>query len=743
MTSPSFRELGLTAPVLEALEAAEFAHATPVQATAIPVLMRGDDVIIQAQTGTGKTVAFAVPIVERVEPVPGRIQALVLAPTRELAAQVAREVDRVGARRNITACPIYGGAGFEPQIEGLRTAQVVVATPGRLLDHLRRRNLSLNDLKMFGLDEADEMLSMGFEKDVFDVVSFLPAEKQCFVCSATINDPILRLANAFLRNPVTIDLSSDSIGARSVDHRYFAVNEAAKLEALRRVLPTWAQDGAIIFANTKVATFRIHEALSADGLPVGVINGDLPQSERERALARMRDDRISYLVATDVAARGIDISGLPAVVNYDMPDSPDNYVHRTGRTGRAGQFGIALSLVTPADISVFHHLEKFYRIVQKPADLPRVEDVRRVRADRFLSEALQGLDADGSLPYADFLAAAARLGETADGARSIAKLIAFFQAHRDAAATPPAADTMAALDADTEPDTPPSPSAPETPAETPAPADADTPAEPATASSDTPPAEMVGERPPTAPSAAKPAKAPSPDDDAAVMAAGEEMPDAPSAPPSDDAQAADDDTLSERLYAWLDENSGADGRERMRSIRAIASGVGIPMRKVREVAEAHPQLELGGHRRSMVRILEGEPSTSQRPAPPAPAREAASPPPRPAPSSKPRGSSARPAPERAAARPARKPSERTETVFDRRAGHKALKLNIPEAQVSDPETLAEDLALLAGLEREDLGRIDCRGDHCVVEISDIYWKEFHDALQGAPWNQIILKVGKL
>ncbi len=441
--SITFADLDLSASVLEAIEAAGYVEPTPIQQQAVPVLLAGGDVILQAQTGTGKTAAFVLPIAERMEPQPGRIEALVLAPTRELARQVAGEFDALGGRKGIVAAAIYGGTGFQGQYDALEKANVVVATPGRLLDLLRRKRISLDAVRVFGLDEGDEMLSMGFEKDVLDIVRQLPRPRQSFMCSATLNEHIKRVAAAFITDATTINTSSDEIGARSVDHVCFRTSFDAKHAALRRIIEAESIEGAIVFANTRAATFRVTEALRQEGYNVDVLNGDLSQPEREKALHRMRDDRVQFLVATDVAARGIDISGLPAVINYDMPESPDVYIHRTGRTGRAGQAGVAYSLVEPGDITTFHALEKLYKLelIQRP--LPDQETVRNIKADRAIAEALTDLDADGTLDYASRMPLARRLVERGD-VKTIARLIAAFAEGATATATAAVAPAEAA-----------------------------------------------------------------------------------------------------------------------------------------------------------------------------------------------------------------------------------------------------------------------------------------------------------
>ena len=438
MTIPAFSSLGLSDSLVEAIANAGYAEPTPIQEQGIPAFLAGSDIIVQAQTGTGKTAAFVLPFVQNADPADGPIQALVLTPTRELALQVSREFSRFGAATGLKSTAIYGGTAFQPQFDALETAHVVVATPGRLLDLFRRKRFDARNIRYFGLDEADELLSMGFEKDVLDIIAKLPKSRQSFICSATMGPAITRVAQNFISEPTTINVSSDEIGAQSVRHEYFNVRQHEKQEALRRLVGTAARGGAIVFANTRVATFTVTDALRRESVRVDVLNGELSQSEREKALARMRAGEIDFLVATDVAARGIDISGLPAVINYDMPESPEVYVHRTGRTGRAGQAGVAYSLVTPADISVFHSLQKFYKLEFHEQSLPTSSELRGQIADQVLDTVLEGLDANRSLQYAQHMPLARRLAGRDDGVRSIAKLIAQWLDSRDDAPARPA-----------------------------------------------------------------------------------------------------------------------------------------------------------------------------------------------------------------------------------------------------------------------------------------------------------------
>lgn len=400
---------------------------TPVQAASIPAVRSGKDVVAQAQTGTGKTAAFAIPLLAEIDPKNGPVQVLILTPTRELAQQVSDEFTTLGEQSELRTFSVYGGVSMEPQIEAFKEAHILVGTPGRLLDHLRRGTLKLKNLRVFGLDEADEMLSMGFEREINEILSLLPEKRQNLLFSATMPSAVMRFAQNFLQDPTELNLSSDSVGAASVRHLTYEIGGDERLAALRALLRSHTVRGAIIFANTKNETFRVHEQLVSEGYSAGVLNGDLPQKEREKILRQLKDESLDFLVATDIAARGIDISWLRAVINYEMPSTAETYIHRTGRTGRAGTMGTAYSLITPGDVSVYHALHKLYDIRFERSTLPTRADVRALRADEEIDRLLQALDDDQRLVYGQYLAIARRLSERGDGPREVAKLLAFYE----------------------------------------------------------------------------------------------------------------------------------------------------------------------------------------------------------------------------------------------------------------------------------------------------------------------------
>ncbi|MET0591703.1 MAG: DEAD/DEAH box helicase [Polyangiaceae bacterium] len=394
-TPPTFESLNLSKEMLEVLASMGYTHPTPVQRAVFEPASRGNDLVVQARTGTGKTAAFGLPIVETVvRKNQAAVQVLALCPTRELALQVCAEIERLGRAKDLKPIAIYGGAPMGRQIDALAAgAQVVVGTPGRVLDHLHRKTLDPSQVRMLVLDEADEMLSMGFERELSAILERLPKTRQTLLFSATIPPDIERMARDRLREPEFITLSGDHVGALSIDHFVYLSRGDNKLHALARILEVENPESAIVFCNTKVETERVAEALERQGFTAAWLNGDLPQGEREQVMSSTREGKLRFLVATDVAARGIDISHLTHVINYDFPDSTERYVHRTGRTGRAGRTGTAISIITPKDIGNLYLLRLTYKIRPIEKQLPtagelktRAEaDLVQMLADAFLS----------------------------------------------------------------------------------------------------------------------------------------------------------------------------------------------------------------------------------------------------------------------------------------------------------------------------------------------------------------------
>lgn len=354
-----FGELQLTDPVRTAVWLAGYREPTPIQAKCVPILLAGGDVVGQAQTGTGKTAAFGLPIIERIDPSLRSVQALILVPTRELCRQVTGELTRLGRERNIEVLAVYGGEGMDRQLKGLAGgAQVVVGTPGRVQDHLWRNTLVLTDLRVAVLDEADEMLDIGFAEAIEQIIKWMPRERQTCLFSATVPPFVARLVKRYLRDPEWVSTLETTGNMRSVPSQirqnFVNVAERDKLDALDKLVKEESDyDRVLVFRRMKITSDRLAQSMQRRGYVAKALHGDLPQGERNRVLDDFRSGRIRFLIATNVAARGLDIDGVSHVLNYDLPDTPDEYVHRIGRTGRAGRAGTAISFVSEWDYEVF------------------------------------------------------------------------------------------------------------------------------------------------------------------------------------------------------------------------------------------------------------------------------------------------------------------------------------------------------------------------------------------------------
>jgi ATP-dependent RNA helicase DeaD len=351
---------------------------TPVQTAAIPKMRAGGDLIVQAQTGSGKTGAFGIPLVEAVDTTLAETQAIVLLPTRELANQVAKELDQLGQYRGVNTLPIYGGVAYGPQLEGIeKGAHIVVGTPGRILDHLKSGRMDLSMTKVFVLDEADEMLSLGFWPDMKEIASYLPRKRQSHLFSATMPERVRSLSRYFLNDPEDVEIEGDQGSPQQIAHYYYVCAASEKEAVLARILEYENPESAIIFCNTKADVRFITAYLAKRDFNIDQISGDLAQSARERAIAKIKTGKLRFLVATDVAARGIDISDLAYVINYTTSDSPEVYVHRTGRTGRAGKSGVAVSLISGLDIGNFKHMQIVIGIKIAEKKVPTERDLAR------------------------------------------------------------------------------------------------------------------------------------------------------------------------------------------------------------------------------------------------------------------------------------------------------------------------------------------------------------------------------
>ncbi|MGC1216498.1 MAG: DEAD/DEAH box helicase [Phormidesmis sp.] len=384
-TVQSFQDLDLSAPLLRALDDAGYETPTPIQARTIPSILSGKDIIGQAQTGTGKTAAFALPILERIDTSNNHPQALVLAPTRELALQVAEAFQGYATHlKDFHVLPVYGGQSYQIQLKQLRrAAHVVVGTPGRVIDHIKRGTLKLDNLKFLVLDEADEMLRMGFIDDVEWVISQTPKDRQVALFSATMPSVIRKIAQKHLDDPDEISIKNQSKTADTIRQRYWTVSGYHKLDALTRILEVEAFDGMIVFVRTKVATVELSEKLEARGYNAAPLSGDVPQNQRERTVERLKQGKLDILVATDVAARGLDVDRISHVINYDMPYDPEAYVHRIGRTGRAGREGEAILFVTPREKRMLNTLERSTKQKIDQMEMPSTEVVNDQRIARF------------------------------------------------------------------------------------------------------------------------------------------------------------------------------------------------------------------------------------------------------------------------------------------------------------------------------------------------------------------------
>jgi ATP-dependent RNA helicase DeaD len=393
----TFADLNIPAPILKALKDVGYETPSPIQAATIPLLMEGRDVLGQAQTGTGKTAAFALPVLSRIDVKNPAVQALVLAPTRELAIQVAEAFQSYAAHlKNFHVLPIYGGQAYGPQLSALRRgAQVVVGTPGRVIDHLDKGTLDLSQLTTLVLDEADEMLRMGFIDDVERILQETPEQRQTALFSATMPPAISRIAKTYLREPQEVTVAAKTTTATNITQRYWLVAGLQKLEALTRILEAETFDGMIIFARTKLGTEELASKLQARGFAAAAINGDLAQAQRERTIEQLKNGKIDILVATDVAARGLDVERISHVINYDVPSDPESYTHRIGRTGRAGRSGEAILFVTPRERGMLKAIERATRQPVAQLTLPTIKAVNDVRIAKFKDQIGEALAAGG------------------------------------------------------------------------------------------------------------------------------------------------------------------------------------------------------------------------------------------------------------------------------------------------------------------------------------------------------------
>ncbi|HXB56607.1 MAG TPA: DEAD/DEAH box helicase [Vicinamibacteria bacterium] len=396
----TFAALDLSAETLASLEAKGYAAPTDVQAETIPRAMTGRDLVVQSRTGTGKTAAFGIPMVEKVEAGREGVQAVVLAPTRELALQVSQEIAEIGRGRGVKVEVIYGGDSMDRQLEGIRAgAHVIVGTPGRVLDHLRRKTLRFDSVKMLVLDEADRMLDMGFAVEMGQIMEYMPAERQTLLFSATVPLGIRGLIYHYLADPEWVLLSEDQIYVKEVQHLYCLTPKLHKEGTLYKLLEYENPASSMVFCNTREETRLVYTFLAGKGLPAAMLSSDLPQRKRETVMARFKGGEIRHLVTTDVASRGIDIEDLSHVFIFSTPDSPEQYIHRAGRTGRVGKSGRAISLVSAHDLMNFNRLVKRYHVEVGELAVPSDQEVQARKEERIVTR----LAAEGqTLPLEDF-----------------------------------------------------------------------------------------------------------------------------------------------------------------------------------------------------------------------------------------------------------------------------------------------------------------------------------------------------
>ncbi len=386
----TFYELGLQHEVIKAVGNMGFEEATAIQEQTIPIVLQGKDVIGQAQTGTGKTAAFGIPLVERIHIDNEAIQGVIITPTRELAIQVAEELYKIGQVKGARALPIYGGQDITRQIKALKKKpHIIVATPGRFIDHMRRKTIRLQSVEMVILDEADEMLNMGFIEDIEEILQGIPEERQTLLFSATMPKPIQSLAQKFMRDPEVVMVKAKEMTVPNTEQQYMEVPEKQKFDTLCRLLDVHLPELAIIFGRTKRRVDELTEGLIKRGYGAEAIHGDINQGKRNAVLQRFREGTIEVLVATDVAARGLDISGVTHVYNFDIPQDPESYVHRVGRTGRAGNKGIAITFVTPREVNHLRTIEKLTKRKMEKKPIPTLtqalEGQQRIAIDKLLS----------------------------------------------------------------------------------------------------------------------------------------------------------------------------------------------------------------------------------------------------------------------------------------------------------------------------------------------------------------------
>ncbi|WP_201307163.1 DEAD/DEAH box helicase [Companilactobacillus farciminis] len=397
-----FKELDLDPRLLSAVDEAGFEETTPIQAQTIPLVMTGADVIGQAQTGTGKTAAFGLPLLNAVDTQSSDIQALIISPTRELAIQTQEELYRLGKEKKVKVQSVYGGSDIRRQIRALKNhPQIVVGTPGRMLDHINRHTLKLHNVKTVVLDEADEMLDMGFVEDIESILSNVPNKHQTLLFSATMPKPIMKIADKFMNEPEVVKIKSKELTADKIEQYFVKARDYEKFDLMTRLFDVQAPELALIFGRTKRRVDELTRGLQARGYNAEGIHGDLSQDKRTSVLRKFKAGKLDFLVATDVAARGLDISGVSHVYNYDIPQDPDSYVHRIGRTGRAGHSGVSVTFVTPNEMGYLHTIENLTKKRMEPLAPPTDKEVLKGQLESVKQDIKDTLEHDKHLDRFD------------------------------------------------------------------------------------------------------------------------------------------------------------------------------------------------------------------------------------------------------------------------------------------------------------------------------------------------------
>lgn len=405
MSQKKFEELNLSKELLKAIDNMGFEEATPIQSQTIPHILAGKDVIGQAQTGTGKTAAFGLPILDTVNPKDKSQQAIILCPTRELAIQVAEELKALSKfKEGIRILPVYGGQPIERQIHALKKGvQIIIGTPGRVMDHMRRHTLKLHNTKMVVLDEADEMLDMGFREDIEKILQDVPKKRQTLLFSATIPKPILELGERYLKNPQFVKVVYKELTVPNIEQYYFEVKRKNKVEALSRLIDFYNPNLALVFCNTKRRVDELTEQLQARGYSADGLHGDMSQPQRDRVMGKFKTGAIDILVATDVAARGLDVDDVDVVVNFDVPQNDEYYVHRIGRTGRAGRAGKAFTFVVGRDIYKLKDIQRYANTKIIRQGIPTLLDVEETRINLLLEKVKQVIEDGGLSKYTQMI----------------------------------------------------------------------------------------------------------------------------------------------------------------------------------------------------------------------------------------------------------------------------------------------------------------------------------------------------